>query len=622
VLITAEARERFNVAPEALWPLIADTERINRALGLLPVRYQATEIGGNPVLLGEYRAAGMRLARWIEHPFDWEEPYRHSVRREYLGGPLREAVIGVELTPAGGGAEVRPWIRIDARNVVGAALARRLAAPRWTEGLLRQCRHFEQYLQGKAYTPFPQLAPQGGVANARLQTLADALARAGKPPELVDHLRRHLAAAPDPDVVSMRPFELADRWEADRRAVLALCLHATVVGLLELSWHVLCPNCRVSKARYRRLQAMEPAVHCETCQIDFDVDFGQLAEVRFDPAPAVRQVSGDTFCLAGPWNSPHVLAQTTLAPGDSRTLHARVEPGNHRLRTLRGRSADLRAREGGAPTLAVAVDERDLTPGTADVAAGPVELTVENRGGSEATLMLEDAAWLDTVATGAVVGTVQEFRTLFSADVLAPGLEVRTKRLAFLFTDLAGSTAMYERIGEARAFRLVQDHFQILGDAVAAHNGAVVKTIGDAVMAVFPTGADALDAAVAIQRDIRALDCRGAVDPTALVRVGVHEGPCVAVTLNDRLDYFGTTVNTAARIEHQCRGGEIVASGAVYADAMGADRLAALQVETERFEAMLRGLSEPIELHRVRPRFDAPPEPAAAPTAPAALPTG
>jgi adenylate cyclase len=622
VLVTAESRERFNVTPEALWPFVADTERLNRALGLLPVHYQATEIAGQPTLLGEYRLAGARLARWIEHPFDWEEPYRHSVRREYLGGPLREAVIGVELAPAGGGTDVRPWIRIEATNVLGAILARRVAAPRWTQGLLRQCRHFEQYLLGGASTPFPQLTSPGGVATERLQALAGALERAGKPPELVERLRRLLADSPDPDVTSMRPFELADRWEADRRAVLALCLHATVVGLLELSWHVLCPNCRVSKARYRRLQALEPAVHCETCQINFDVDFGQLVEVRFDPSPAVRQVSGETFCLAGPWNSPHVLAQATLAPGEQRTLSARLEPGVYRLRTLRGRSAELRAREGAAATLTFVVDERDLAPGAGELGAGPVELTVANRGDDEATLMLEDGAWLDTVATGAIVGTVPEFRTLFSADVLAPGLEVRTKRLAFLFTDLAGSTAMYERIGEARAFRLVQDHFQILHDAIAAHNGAVVKTIGDAVMGVFPTGADALAAAVAIQRDIRALDGGGAVDPTALVRIGVHEGPCVAVTLNDRLDYFGTTVNTAARIEHESRGGAIVASGAVYQDCATADRLRGLAVDTERFEATLRGLSEPIELYHVRPRWDATPASAPATAEPSPLPAG
>jgi class 3 adenylate cyclase len=622
VLITAESRERFAATPEALWPLVADTERLNRALGLLPVRYESTCIGGKPALLGEYRVAGVRLARWIEHPFDWEEPYRHSVRREFLGGLLRAAVIGVEILPVSGGAEVRPWIRIDATNALGAALARRLAAPRWTQGLLRQCRDFEQYLLGRTPTPFPQLAPQGGVSSERLQALASTLERAGKPPELVERLRQLLATAPEPDVTSMRPFQLADRWGADRRAVLALCLHATVVGLLEMSWHVLCPNCRVSKARYRRLQALEPAVHCETCQISFDVDFGQLVEVRFDPAPAVRQVSGETFCMAGPWSAPHVLAQATLGPGERRALGARLQPGTYRLRTLRGRSADLRAREGGPAALAFVVDERNLEPGGAELAAGRVELTMENRGSGEATLMLEDAAWLDTVATGAIVGTVPEFRTLFSADVLAPGLEVRTKRLAFLFTDLAGSTAMYERIGEARAFRLVQEHFQILNEAIAAHDGAVVKTIGDAVMAVFPTGADALAAAVAIQRDIRALDGGGAVDPTALVRVGVHEGPCVAVTLNDRLDYFGTTVNTAARIEHESRGGEIVVSGAVYDDCAAFGRLPDLPLATERFEATLRGLSAPIELYRVRPQWAAALQPAAATPAPKPLPAG
>src|SRR5918912_1256433 len=68
VLITAESRERFNVTPKALWPFVADTERLNRALGLLPVHYESTALGGKPTLLGEYRAAGLRLARWIEHP--------------------------------------------------------------------------------------------------------------------------------------------------------------------------------------------------------------------------------------------------------------------------------------------------------------------------------------------------------------------------------------------------------------------------------------------------------------------------------------------------------------------------------------------------------------------------
>jgi adenylate cyclase len=512
-------------------------------------------------------------------------------------------VIGVELRPMPGGTEVRPWITIEPRNALGAA-ARWGAAPRWTRGLLHQCRRFERYLRGEAESPFPQLTAPGGVARERLDALAADQLGAGQDATLVGRLRRHLAEAPDVDASSMRPFELADRWGADRRAILGLCLHATMASMLELSWQVLCPNCRVPKAEYRHLGALETTVHCETCQVRFDVDFDRLVEARFDPAPAIRRVERETFCLAGPWSAPHVLAQATIPAGATQLLGAQLEPGPHRLRALRGGSATLRARDGGPATVAVTVNDGRPEPREMEVGTGAVEVVVANRGDAAAVMMLERAAWLDTVATGAIVGTLPEFRQLFLAEVLAPGIEVRIQRLAFLFTDLAGSTALYERAGEARAFRLVQDHFRILAAAVGQHHGAIVKTIGDAVMAAFPMGGDAQAAAAAIQREIRGLDDRGVVDPTCLVRVGVHEGPCLAVTQNDRLDYFGTTLNTAARIEHECRGGEIVASAAVYERPEAARRLEALPVEVEPFERQLRGLSEPIRLYRIRPLLD------------------
>jgi adenylate cyclase len=228
-----------------------------------------------------------------------------------------------------------------------------------------------------------------------------------------------------------------------------------------------------------------------------------------------------------------------------------------------------------------------------------VQITVENLGSDDAAVTLEDLAWIDTAATAAVVGTVPAFRTLFSAEVLAPGLEVRIERLAFLFTDLAGSTALYERVGETRAYRLVQEHFRLLDRAVVACRGAVVKTIGDAVMAVFPTGQDALAAAVEIQHSILGLEGEGHVDPSRLVRVGVHEGPCVAVTLNGRLDYFGTTVNLAARIEHESDGGEIVASADLYEGARASPLAQSLPVRADPFLAQLRGISAPTRLYRI-----------------------
>jgi len=194
-----------------------------------------------------------------------------------------------------------------------------------------------------------------------------------------------------------------------------------------------------------------------------------------------------------------------------------------------------------------------------------------------------------------------EFRDLFSSEVLAPGLQLGVTSLAFLFTDLTGSTALYQRVGQARAFRIVQDQFALLGEAIASHNGAIVKTIGDAVMATFPTGGDALAAGLAIQRAIRRLDLRGEADASELVRVGIHQGPCVAVTANDRLDYFGTTVNIASRVEHEARGGEVAATAEV-CEALDAQAvIAEAGLRPELVLARLKGIEEPVRLYRLRP---------------------
>jgi len=602
--IVTEARETFAVAPEALWPLLADTDRINQVIGLPPVRFRPVEVEGQPALEGEYRWHGLPLARWIEHAFEWEAPRHYSVRRDYLSGLLRRIDCGVELIPRQGGTEVRVWAEIVPRNVLGDVLARWIIAPRSTSGVLAQCRTFTRYLAGEAAAPFPQLAATGQGAAGRLEVLADRLVRGGRDHALVERLCRHVQAAPENEVAGMRPFELADQWGEDRRAVLALCLHATSIGMLDLSWHVLCPNCRITKAEYTTLRSLQEQAHCDTCQMRYDVDFDHLVEVRFCVAPSIRDVTRDVYCIGGPLNSPHVLAQTTLAPGVANTLRLALEPGAYRLRALAGPSAELRAVPAGAVPPPFALTADGLTPTFAELSPGDAELSVENRGDAEAVVMIETATWQDTAATGAIVGTVPEFRNLFSAEVLAPGLEVRIQRLGFLFTDLAGSTALYERVGDARAFRLVQEHFAILAEVVEAHRGAIVKTVGDAIMAVFPTAADAVEAAVLIQREIRRLDARGAVDPARLVRVGVHEGPCVAVTLNGRLDYFGTTVNTAARIEHESHGGGVTVSAEAYRDPESARRLAGLPVRVEPFVTRLRGLSDATQLYRILPLWE------------------
>ena len=176
--------------------------------------------------------------------------------------------------------------------------------------------------------------------------------------------------------------------------------------------------------------------------------------------------------------------------------------------------------------------------------------------------------------------SLQVFRDLFAEATLRPGDEAAVSQVALLFTDLRGSTALYERVGDAAAFNIVREHFALLAAIVRDHDGAVVKTIGDAVMASFGDPADAVKAALAMQAAHRR--------PRAVLKLGIHVGPSVMVNLNDRLDYFGSTVNMAARLQGQSEGGDIVLSRAVADDPAVKPLLAACRARGKRRAQGLR----------------------------------
>ena len=134
--------------------------------------------------------------------------------------------------------------------------------------------------------------------------------------------------------------------------------------------------------------------------------------------------------------------------------------------------------------------------------------------------------------------TNQVFRDLYGTDTIDVDQRLKITSLTFLFTDLKGSTELYERVGDLVAFDLVRAHFRVLNDIVAGEAGAVVKTSGDAVMATFPTPDRAVAAALRMREAMRDFkDARAGEG--LLLKIGIHEGPCLAVVLDNRQDYFG-----------------------------------------------------------------------------------
>jgi class 3 adenylate cyclase len=189
---------------------------------------------------------------------------------------------------------------------------------------------------------------------------------------------------------------------------------------------------------------------------------------------------------------------------------------------------------------------------------------------------------------------LQDFRDLFATEYLAPNLDFAVRSVTLMFTDIRGSTEMYERMGDAAAYAVVQQHFALMTEVIRRHSGGIVKTIGDAVMAAFGQNQDAVRASLEIRAGFAAADRPlGQVE----VKLGLHRGPTIAVTSNRMLDYFGRTVNLAARVQGRSGPREILMTDEVAGDPDVVAELARRGLSPRTSEVNLKGIAAPIRVH-------------------------
>jgi class 3 adenylate cyclase len=592
----------------ALWPLLSNTDRFNRDCGYPAVTVippgvregSAPPLPTQPSRRLRAVAAGV-VIEWDEFAFEWNEPRRYAVERNYHRGPMARMVMSCDLEDRpGGGTRVTYAMELTPRNLLG-----RLSLP-WVIG--RQARAttgkvFQRYdefaLAGLRASRLNRASPLAAGGTGRLSSIGAALIReAAQPAGLVQRLTDFVAQADDLDVARMRPYALADAWGADRRATLKLFLHATRAGLLDFSWDLVCPHCRGAKAPQTTLGAVTAFGHCDSCNTDFTANFDQSVELTFLPNAAVRPVTRVDYCVGGPQLTPHIVAQQRLRPAERRTLPLRLEVGRYRVRAP-GLDRQHAFRVAAAATAELTID-LGTSPLDEPQVAPAGRLTLANSTAAGQIAVVERVAWSDQSATAAEVTSLQLFRDLFSREVLRAGEQISVGHMTIVFTDLKNSTQLYREIGDAPAFGRVLTHFEILKAAVAAEGGCIVKTMGDAIMAVFPRPLPALRAVLTAQQWLAAPQGRplppgvnvppSSLQPLAL-KAGLSTGPCLAINQNDRLDYFGSTVNIGARLCSLCSGSDLVFSHAVRQDAEVESWLAGLAsgIEILSEQAMLKG---------------------------------
>ena len=452
-------------------------------------------------------------------------------------------------------------------------------------------------------------------------------------PAVADAIEALVREAPDRQLGRINALAFARRAGLGEEQVIAGFLHAARLGLFELSWNVLCPGCGGVLDANTSLKTVESTEYtCSLCAAGYEPTLDEMVEVTFTVSPRARRIAAHAPHQLPPleyfrqiyWGSgielpeenfealvdEFVLEVLELPPGEKAVISLALpegfvivfEPVTHAAQFLDLKGEATKERQ----TLTLIFDRGHRHNEMLELRPGQFRFAVENH---------TDVRTLPSIcvandALHALLGrrrpfltakrllSNQTFRDIYRTDTLEVDQRLKITSLTFLFTDLRGSTALYERVGDLAAFDLVRTHFGVLHEIVAAEAGAVVKTIGDAVMATFPTPDRALAAAMRMREAMHALNAeRGGED--LLLKIGIHEGPCIAVSLNERQDYFGQTVNIASRVQHLAGSSEILATGAVIADPAASGVLERRGLLPRPHEATLRGVASAVSIFAI-----------------------
>jgi class 3 adenylate cyclase len=583
----------FAKPPEAIWPLVANTARINELAG--SPRYQVEERTDAQGRIRRIATAGIGplRVRWEEGFSEWQENRRIIQTRDFISGPIRHFQATAELFPEGDGSHMVFSSEIECVGVLG--LLAKWSGLIGREGDRRLGAIEKLIAEGDLPEHIPGESARDLVRPAARRRLGALTVELGDDPAshgLAPKLAGFLLHAPAVTLRAIRPLAMGQFWHASAEEGVELFLAAQRLGILAMGWDLLCPRCRGAKASVKHLHQLPEGAHCSSCNIDYKRDFTRNVELTFHPEPWLRPLPKGELCLLGQSTTPHVKFQAEVMARSRKSFPLTLPPGGYRFRTVEagGEAEAMIGDDQVIPEITAKGSEILVTPGHKG------ECVIHNDTDRPLFFVVEERDWAKDALTGERVIAMPAFRRLCPEQLLRPGDEVEIARVAVMFTDLQGSTKLYDDLGDASAYRLVRDHFAFLSERVERHNGFIVKTVGDAVMAAFHDPADAVRAVLSIQDEVGSFN-RGRSDSGIVLKLGLHLGSCIAVTAGGVLDYFGSTVNTASRLEHQCRGGEVLISEAVLADTEAREALAGRTLT--RDAATLRGLSEPVRFVRV-----------------------
>ncbi len=570
-------------SPAELWPLVADTDRLNRAIGLPEVDFSDVPDGaGSSLRRGRTKVLGIEIA-WREHPFEWAREVEHSVFRQYERGPLEALWNRVQLVAEADGTTLVHEVWLVPRSLVGRVAASWEVGQKMGKNLDRVYRQLDEAVQarrledakalapGRHPDPFEPLHEPTPAQRKHVDDSVRKLVARGFDPGLVERLAEHLLYQPTKLLERIRPYGLAEAWGTDREGTLGLFLHAANVGLIDLAWDLICPRCLLPHESFSGLSHVARVGSCVPCSKTYERDLRESIELIFRPHAEVRAATPTTYCAGSPALRPHIQIQQRLAPGEARAVRVELPRGEYRLvasHIAQPFVFDVSS-AGFLGEAVVTLDPESIDARPSVLSAGPVTFRLTNATLHEQIVRVELALARGDGVTAADVLSLADFRDLFSEEMLAEGEHMSVSRMAFLFVEVAGRAELLQTLGDAGAWTVLHKLDALFDEELRAHRGVAIPSSLDLHVGAFNTCAAAVAAAIELQRATLG-------DPRALLRSAVHEGQCIALTRGHRTEYFGKTLH---------RGGallaEATASGVALSTSVAGDRSVAQLLQRE-----------------------------------------
>lgn len=542
--------------PSKLWPYLSDTNQLFKDLGQLPIQ---------PASVSHDLPKGHReltydlihkLDIWEEEPYEWEAPYHLKFRRNYKNGPYKTLLLGIDIAEKEYGSKVTFRFSGEANGF---------------SSLLRIKTHFTGFFKRtikQVIQKYDKTIQSGNHSslkrsffslrnNSKWEILTNDLTELSNKPFLSKQLIKTLRNGDTQCLKSMKPTALSKLWDQPLAQTLEILFYAAKLDILNFEWEITCPTCRQVEQKKKKLREITGPLFCSYCKSNFDIDFHNTVHLVFRPNPMVRKLDKKTYCHANPSKRPHIKLHQYIYPGQRRFVKLDLPPGSYKLQSNISDSiifADVE--EDGMEHAKISFSKHDHRRQKVTLGTSP-NLIIHNQTEERIFVIAEDLDWKEYSVSASEVTSTQLFRNLFPGETLRPEQKLKCSDLTVMFTDLLNSASLYNSEGEENAIGQVIDHFEVLRQIILEERGAIVKTIGDAIMAIFQKPVHAVRA---FQKAQYHFNTSTGEKNTIHLKGGIHMGDCVAVSLNNRIDFFGNTINIASRLVEEAKSEEVVIS--------------------------------------------------------------